>query len=108
MTLDAAAPVALTGPLPDIRLVTVDMDGTLLDGDHRIPDSLWSLLPQLRDRGILVCPASGRQHATLAAQFARVADDLVIIAGGRVRAAGERFKKTAYGRAILKAIDGQQ
>ena len=28
-------------PSPDLRLIAVDMDGTLLDGDGRIPDALW-------------------------------------------------------------------
>ncbi|WP_425840751.1 Cof-type HAD-IIB family hydrolase [Streptomyces fractus] len=59
---------------PDIRLVVTDMDGTLLDGDGRVPDSLWPLLAELNERGIAFCPASGRQYATLAAQFDAVDD----------------------------------
>lgn len=86
MTPDAAAPAppaapdAPPGAAPDIRLVTVDMDGTLLDSEHRLPRSLGALLAELRRRGVLFCPASGRQYATLAAQLADVADDLVVIA----------------------------
>ncbi|MFZ3554332.1 Cof-type HAD-IIB family hydrolase [Streptomyces sp. BH055] len=59
---------------PDIRLVVTDMDGTLLDGDGNVPDSLWPLLAELSERGIAFCPASGRQYATLAAQFGAVDD----------------------------------
>ncbi|MEV1024201.1 Cof-type HAD-IIB family hydrolase [Streptomyces sp. NPDC050264] len=59
---------------PDIRLVVTDMDGTLLDADGRVPDSLWPLLAELNRRGIVFCPASGRQYATLADQFAAVDD----------------------------------
>ncbi|MEV3860966.1 Cof-type HAD-IIB family hydrolase [Streptomyces sp. NPDC050095] len=59
---------------PDIRLVVTDMDGTLLDGDGRIPGTLWPLLAELNRRGIVFCPASGRQYATLADQFAAVDD----------------------------------
>ncbi|GAA2295654.1 Cof-type HAD-IIB family hydrolase [Streptomyces kunmingensis] len=59
---------------PDIRLVVTDMDGTLLDADGRVPDSLWPLLAELDRRGIVFCPASGRQYATLADQFAAVDD----------------------------------
>ncbi|WP_037577574.1 Cof-type HAD-IIB family hydrolase [Phaeacidiphilus oryzae] len=62
------APAAIT---PDIRLVATDMDGTLLDGEGRIPDGLWPRLELLRERGIAFAPASGRQYATLARQFAR-------------------------------------
>ncbi|WP_428950187.1 Cof-type HAD-IIB family hydrolase [Streptomyces sp. cg35] len=59
---------------PDIRLVVTDMDGTLLDADGRVPASLWPLLAELNRRGIVFCPASGRQYATLADQFAAVDD----------------------------------
>ncbi|WP_456228902.1 Cof-type HAD-IIB family hydrolase [Streptomyces sp. YJ-C3] len=50
------------------------MDGTLLDADGRVPASLWPLLAELNRRGIVFCPASGRQYATLADQFAAVDD----------------------------------
>ncbi|MEU6556692.1 Cof-type HAD-IIB family hydrolase [Streptomyces sp. NPDC046915] len=64
----------------DIRLVVTDMDGTLLDDDKRIPEGLWPMLAELRRRGVLFSPASGRQYATLARQFAEVADGMVFIA----------------------------
>ncbi|MEU6371035.1 Cof-type HAD-IIB family hydrolase [Streptomyces sp. NPDC046931] len=64
----------------DIRLVVTDMDGTLLDGDGRIPEGLWPLLGELRRRGVLFSPASGRQYATLARQFAGVDHGMVFVA----------------------------
>jgi Cof subfamily protein (haloacid dehalogenase superfamily) len=64
--------------VPDIRLIAVDMDGSLLDDEKRIHDDFWPLLDQLADRGILLCPASGRQYATLRRQVGR--DELVYIA----------------------------
>ncbi|MFJ8151591.1 Cof-type HAD-IIB family hydrolase [Streptomyces sp. NPDC094468] len=64
----------------DIRLVVTDMDGTLLDDEKRIPAGLWPMLAELRRRGVLFSPASGRQYATLARQFADVADGMVFIA----------------------------
>ncbi|TDN91798.1 Cof-type HAD-IIB family hydrolase [Microbacterium sp. BK668] len=63
-----------------IRLIAVDMDGTLLDGDGRIPDGLWPLLDELDQRGILFAPASGRQLATLQRSFDHWGDDIVYIA----------------------------
>ncbi|MFT4135424.1 Cof-type HAD-IIB family hydrolase [Microbacterium sp.] len=54
---------------PDIRLIAADMDGTLLDGDGRVPDSFWPLLERLHARGIAFAPASGRQLATLQRLF---------------------------------------
>jgi Cof subfamily protein (haloacid dehalogenase superfamily) len=72
------APPSPTGP--DIRLVVTDMDGTLLDGDGRIPDGFWPLLRRMERRGIVFCPASGRQYATLREQFRRAAAGTVFIA----------------------------
>ena len=63
---------------PDIRLIAVDLDGSLLDDAKRIHPSFWRLLDALDERGILLCPASGRQYATLRRDFGR--DDLVYIA----------------------------
>ncbi len=87
---------------PDIRLITVDMDGTLLDPDHRLPASLTGLLAQLRERGVLFCPASGRQYANLAARFADVADDLAFIAenGSLVVLRGEVVSTATIGRDV--------
>ncbi|SDQ27162.1 Cof-type HAD-IIB family hydrolase [Microbacterium sp. cf332] len=65
---------------PDIRLIAVDMDGTLLDADGLILDGLWRLLPRLHDRGIAFAPASGRQLATLRRQFASAPVELDYIA----------------------------
>ncbi|WP_349428668.1 Cof-type HAD-IIB family hydrolase [Microbacterium sp. LWS13-1.2] len=67
-------------PSPDLRLIAVDMDGTLLDGDGRIPDALWPLLDRLHARGIRFAPASGRQLATLQHAFADHLDHMVFIA----------------------------
>jgi len=66
------------GATPDVRLVAVDLDGSLLDDAKRIPPSFWRLLDALDERGILLCPASGRAYPTLRRDFGR--DDLVYIA----------------------------
>ena len=56
-------------PLPDIRLIASDMDGTLIGEDGRVPEPLWPLLRRLGDTGIVFVPASGRQIATLEQTF---------------------------------------
>ncbi|MFF3908017.1 Cof-type HAD-IIB family hydrolase [Streptomyces sp. NPDC001848] len=70
----------LPGEPLDIRLVVTDMDGTLLDGGGRLPEGLWPLLAELRRRDVLFSPASGRQYATLARQFAEAGDGMVFVA----------------------------
>ena len=52
-----------------IRLVAVDMDGTLLDDEKNFPPGLDELLDQLEEHGIVFVPASGRQVWTLINMF---------------------------------------
>ncbi|MGX4688508.1 Cof-type HAD-IIB family hydrolase [Streptomyces sp. JNUCC 63] len=74
-----SAPELPTAPA-DIRLVVTDMDGTLLDDAKRIPAGLWPTLAELRRRDVLFSPASGRQYATLAEQFAGNDEGMAFIA----------------------------
>jgi Cof subfamily protein (haloacid dehalogenase superfamily) len=67
-------------PAPDIRLIAADMDGTLLDDDKELHAHFWPMVDALLDRGILFCPASGRQYQTLYSHFGRLAEQLVYIA----------------------------
>jgi len=71
-----AGPVAA----PDIRLIAADMDGTLLDDAGELHDHFWPLIDELHRRGVLFCPASGRQYYNLLARFADIADEVVFIA----------------------------
>lgn len=66
--------------VPDIRLIACDMDGTLLDDDDAVHDDFWPLIEQLHARGIVFCPASGRQYYNLLERFDAIADDVVFIA----------------------------
>ena len=66
--------------IPDIRLIACDMDGTLLDDDDAIHDEFWPLIETLYARGIIFCPASGRQYSSLLNRFEPIADDLIFIA----------------------------
>jgi len=67
-------------PRPDIRLIAADMDGTLLDDDNELHEHFWPLVHELNRRGILFCPASGRQYFNLRERFADIADEIVFIA----------------------------
>jgi len=67
-------------PQPEIKLIAADMDGTLLDDEHELHDHFWPLVHELHQRGILLCPASGRQYFNLLERFTDIADELVFIA----------------------------
>ena len=58
-----------------IRLVASDIDGTLLPyGETEISAEIFDLIRRLERRGILFCPASGRQYTSARRLFAPVAD----------------------------------
>ena len=60
-----------------IRLIASDIDGTLMPyGQAGINDEAFRLIEGLADRGIMFCPASGRQYKSLRRLFAPVADRL--------------------------------
>ncbi len=66
--------------VPDIRLIACDMDGTLLDEQDAVHDEFWPLIDQLHERGIVFCPASGRQYYNLLERFDEIASEVVFIA----------------------------
>lgn len=94
----------------DIKLVVADMDGTLLDGESRIPDGFWSRLERMEQLGIRFVPASGRQYATLIGMFGKEMPKGSYIAenGNLVVADGEIASVSgiddAYVRRIVDAV----
>ncbi|MCM0621201.1 Cof-type HAD-IIB family hydrolase [Nocardioides bruguierae] len=106
-----ALPTLPEGPL-DLRLVLVDMDGTLLDEHGEVPEPTWAMIDRLRERGIVFAPASGRQLHTLTAAFERVAEGMVFVAenGCLVVRDGEEISSTVLDTPfvldVLDTLDG--
>lgn len=50
---------------PDIRLIAIDLDGTLLNSHKELDPDFPALLDELHQRGITVVPASGRQAESI-------------------------------------------
>ncbi len=60
-----------------IRLIASDIDGTLMPyGQTGISEDAFRQIERLADKGVMFCPASGRQYKSLRALFAPVADKL--------------------------------
>lgn len=60
-----------------IRLIASDIDGTLLrNGAMEIPPEIFCHIRRLSQKGILFCPASGRQYHSLRRLFAPAADTI--------------------------------
>ena len=47
-----------------IKFIATDLDGTLLDGERKLPAEIFPLVEQLHACGVLFAPASGRQYET--------------------------------------------
>jgi len=62
-----------------IKLIACDMDGTLLTSDKKLPKDLFSVLEQLRERGILFAVASGRQYGSLRRDFEALVPHILFI-----------------------------
>ncbi|MCF4006801.1 Cof-type HAD-IIB family hydrolase [Corynebacterium uropygiale] len=95
----------------DYRLIACDMDGTLLDGEGRLPSGFDALYQRLHEAGIIFTPASGRQLATLQDMFGYCGEDMSYLAenGSVVVARGEISSITPFspggGRALLRAVE---
>lgn len=85
------------------RLIALDMDGTLLDGDGRVPDAFWPLLKTARSRGVTLAPASGRQLATLQQMFPDC-EDFIAENGAVVARGGEVVSTTALPEAPVQRL----
>ena len=62
-----------------VKFIATDLDGTLLNGERKLPEEIFPLIGQLKTLGVLFAPASGRQYANLRKLFAPVADDVLFI-----------------------------
>lgn len=90
----------------DIHLITIDLDGTLLDENRELPEEAWPVIEQLLARGIAVVPCSGRQYWTLRDLFDRVSDGLTIIAenGSITMRDGEELFSNGLDYATAQAV----
>lgn len=97
-------------PPPDVRLIVADLDGTLLDGHGKLPAATWPVLAELERRGILFCPASGRQYENIAGIFGPAGRRMVVVAenGTYVVQDGQELSSDTLGadsaRAVLTAV----
>ena len=90
-----------------IRLICSDLDGTLLPyGQNAISEQIITQVRALAGRGVLFCPASGRQYTSLCKLFAPVADQCVYLCenGGVVCKDGRVLAKTPMPRPLAEEI----
>lgn len=66
--------------LKDVKLVVTDMDGTLLNNEHQVSQQFFDQFWALKEKGITLVAASGRQHNSIVEKLAPIAANLTVIA----------------------------
>lgn len=92
--------------LSRVRLIAVDMDGTLLNSAHEVGPEFYGLYHRLAAAGVTFAAASGRQYDSILDKLDRVRDGLAVLgengAYGQYR--GEVLVKTVLPDGALAEI----
>ena len=64
--------------MKDIKLIAIDLDGTLLNSKKEIPLGFFDFVKKHQE--YIICLSSGRQYYTLFNDFKEIGDDLVYVA----------------------------
>ena len=94
-----------------IKLIMSDMDGTLLDENGQLPAGFDDIIRQLRERGVLFAPCSGRQYYSLLETFKDYQDAFLFMAenGTMVRFQGKEVFSCVMSRRLgEKALQATQ
>lgn len=65
--------------MSEVKLVLVDLDGTLLDENKKVPQSFFEVFHQLKKKGIMVGAASGRPYKNVIQYFPNIYKDMVFV-----------------------------
>ena len=90
-----------------IKLIMSDMDGTLLDENGQLPAGFADMAQELKERGVMFAPCSGRQYYSLLDTFAGYEDEFIFLAenGTMVRYHDkELFSSTLNRKLGMKAL----
>jgi Cof subfamily protein (haloacid dehalogenase superfamily) len=90
-----------------IKLIMSDMDGTLLDENGQLPAGFADMAQELKRRGVMFAPCSGRQYYSLLDTFAGYEDEFIFLAenGTMVRYHDkELFSSTLNRKLGMKAL----
>ena len=79
--------------MPDIRLIALDLDGTVFDDEKRISPRTLAAIRAALDRGIDVLPATGRNAAGVPDAFMQMP--------------GVRFALTSNGASVVELASGR-
>ena len=63
-----------------IKIIFCDMDGTLLTSENKLPEGFDEMITELKSRGVIFAPASGRQFFSLRRSFEKYRDEFLFLA----------------------------
>ena len=63
-----------------IKIIFSDMDGSLLTSENKLPAGFDEAMTELKNRGVIFAPASGRQYASLLRSFDKYRDEFLFLA----------------------------
>ncbi|MDR0525572.1 MAG: HAD family hydrolase [Spirochaetaceae bacterium] len=87
------------------NIIFLDVDGTLVAEDSKVPDSARRACIEARRNGHILCVATGRQYQVIGADILSIGFDGIISAGGaRVDAEGKTIFNAAFNSAVLSRI----
>ena len=66
--------------LSGIKLIVVDMDGTLLNSNHQVSARFFDLYDELRKKDVLFAAASGRQYDSIIDKLQPLGKEITVIA----------------------------
>ena len=89
-----------------VRLIVVDMDGTLLNAQHELSVEFPLLYEQLQELGIRFAAASGRQYESILDKLPQVGQELIVLAenGAHVVYEGELYDETTLSNAAIQEV----
>ena len=65
--------------LSKVKLITTDMDGTLLNSNHEVSDDFFELFKQIKSHDILFVAASGRPYYSMVDKLSEIKDEIIIV-----------------------------
>ena len=89
-----------------IKIIFCDMDGTLLTSENKLPEGFDEMMSELKRRGVIFAPASGRQFFSLIRSFEKYRDDFLFLAenGTLVMYRGEEIFSRPLGVDAAKKV----
>ena len=62
-----------------IKIIFSDMDGTLLTDENNLPEGFDEIISELKKRGVIFAPTSGRQYFSLIKSFPKYLDEFMFL-----------------------------